>query len=59
MLASRGMHLLFADADNATDIRCLDAVLQALEETSARGLGFVVGSRNTHSADTVSKVGLT
>jgi dolichyl-phosphate beta-glucosyltransferase len=53
------MNLLFADADNATDIRCLDAVLQALDTGSMLGQGFVVGSRNHHSLQTVRKVRLT
>mmetsp|Transcript_19775 Transcript_19775/g.36433 ORF Transcript_19775/g.36433 Transcript_19775/m.36433 type:complete len:338 (+) Transcript_19775:107-1120(+) len=55
MLCSRGMALLFADSDNATDIRCLDAVLKSLEDNSTEGYGFACGSRNSDSVETVRK----
>ncbi|EFC44470.1 predicted protein [Naegleria gruberi] len=50
MIRSRGKLILFADSDNATDIRDLDKLLTKMEEMKQQGKSkygyMVVGSRN-------------
>jgi dolichyl-phosphate beta-glucosyltransferase len=54
MLASGGEYILFADADNATDVSSFAELEKEIERIKANGLGVVVGSRN-HNRDDVKK----
>ena len=45
MLVSSGEYLLFADADGASDINCLEDIYRELKKPDYKG-GLVVGSRN-------------
>lgn len=55
MLNSSGELLLFADADNATQVNSFESLEQELEKIKARGLGVTIGSRNHNRSDIVKQ----
>lgn len=59
MLLAQGELLLFADADNATDIRAYDEAEKLLQHITVKGRAVVVGNRNHHKSElhrTVSSI---
>jgi len=55
MLVARGKHLLFADADGASDIRCLGLLESQLSKIRKSHKAMVVGSRNQVSSQLTRK----
>ena len=51
MLNSSGEILLFADADNATQVNSFESLEQEIDRIKNRGLGVTIGSRNHNRAD--------
>lgn len=51
MLLAQGELLLFADADNATDIRAYDTAEELLQCIAVKGRAMVVGNRNHRNSE--------
>ncbi len=55
VLHSRGKHILFADADGASDFTCLPRLEAALARVESNGLGAAIGSRAHLQEDAVAE----
>lgn len=42
---SRGKYILFADADGATDINCLESLVKQCKRVEIKGLSCAIGNR--------------
>ena len=56
VLSCEGEYILFADADNATQVKSFNLLEEEIAKIQKRGLGVVVGSRHHLREDIVREV---